>query len=119
MSNPSSREDQERALDHWVHRSLLAGLIVCGTLLVLGLTLNSGTPERAGPPPGFRSLVGRSIGGDGPSLIRLGLLALLSTPVLRVVVLSIGWFRAGERRFALVAVAVLVLLVAGVILGVG
>ncbi|HEU5117055.1 MAG TPA: DUF1634 domain-containing protein, partial [Isosphaeraceae bacterium] len=120
-SPPGLAEDRERSLDHWVHLSLLAGLIVCGILLILGLslTLIAGTPEGSGPPPGFRLLVRQAIRGDGPSLIRLGLLALLATPVLRVVVLSIGWFRLGDRRFASVAATVLVLLIVGVILGVG
>ncbi len=120
-SSPKPVEDRERSLDHGVHLSLLAGLIVCGILLILGLslTLIAGTPEGSGPPPGLGVLIRQAIRGDGPSLIRLGLLALLATPVLRVVVLSIGWFRLGDRRFASIATAVLVLLIVGVLLGVG
>ena len=120
-SSPSPSEDRERSLDHWVHLSLLAGLLVCGALLILGLslTLISGAPESSGPPPAFRLLVRQSIRGDGPSLIRLGLLALLATPVMRVIVLSIGWHRLGDLRFASVAAMVLALLIVGVLLGVG
>lgn len=118
---PQPSPDRERSLDHWVHFSLLGGLIACGILLILGLalTLVSGAPESTGPPPGIRSLIRQSIRGDGPSLIHLGLLALLSTPVMRVIVLSIGWYRLGDLRFASVAAVVLALLIVGVFLGVG
>lgn len=116
-----TRNAEDRVLDHWVHWSLLAGLVVCGLLLIsgLGLSLARGQAAPEGPPPGLGRLMDEAARGNGPSLILLGLLVLLGTPVVRVIVLAVGWFWLGDRRFALVAGAVLALLAVGVVLGVG
>ena len=72
----------------WV---LTAGVVVSGALLVLGLVL-----------------------GREP-LLRAGVLLLMLTPVARVLVLTLGLFREGDRRFGFVSLAVLTILVAGIL----
>ncbi|MBI3299608.1 MAG: DUF1634 domain-containing protein [Elusimicrobia bacterium] len=60
------------------------------------------------------SLLGRLEAG---TLLALGLWSMVATPAARVAVAGWGWWRAGERRYASVCAAVLVLLAAAVRLG--
>jgi uncharacterized membrane protein len=107
-------------LEVWVHRSLLAGLVVSGLMLIVGLTLAllRGQVGPQGQPPPPDSLIRRAARGDGVAWLDLGLISLIATPILRVIVLAVGWGLAGERRFAAVATTVLALLVLGLVLGV-
>lgn len=112
-------EDQQ--LERWVHRALLAGIVLSGSLLAIGLTVNlaSGARGVPGPPSALPALLGSAIRGDGVALIDLGLLALIGTPVVRVMVLAVGWLLRRDFRLAAVAGAVLVLLGLGMALGLG
>jgi len=57
--------------------------------------------------------------GNGVAWMELGVLMLLATPVLRVIVLAIGWSLQRDGRMALVALVVLLLLAVSVVLSVG
>ncbi len=80
-----------RRLETSVERVLTAGVVASGALLLLGLAL-----------------------GREP-LLRYGVLLLMLTPVVRVLVLTLGLFREGDRRFGFVSLAVLVVLLAGIV----
>jgi uncharacterized membrane protein len=107
-------------LQHWVHWTLLLGVAVSGTLLLLGMAiaLFAHQPRPEGPPPELGSLLGAALTGSGMAVIDIGLLLLMATPLLRVAVLVGGWALAGDRRFATVALTVLALLALSVVLGV-
>lgn len=113
--------DRPNHLEHWVHWSLMLGLAISGTLLILGLaiTLIAGQSRPAGPPPSFSTLLAGARLGDGVSLLNLGLLILLATPMLRVAVLAAGWAFERSWRFASVALLVLALLILSLSLGLG
>jgi len=113
--------DHTPRLEHWVHLSLLAGLILSGGLLILGLcvALLTGQPRPKAPPPPFREVLAAAVAGDGAALIYVGLLVLIGTPILRVAVLAVGWGMVGNRRFMTVSLVVLALLVISLYLGVG
>ena len=115
----ANAEDQQ--LDRWVHRALLAGVILSGSLLAVGLAINlaSGARGVPGPPSSLSALLGSAFRGDGVALIDLGLLALIGTPVVRVMVLAVGWLLRRDFRLAAVALAVLALLGLGMALGLG
>ena len=81
----------KRRLETSVERVLTAGVVASGALLLLGLAL-----------------------GQDP-LLRYGVLLLMLTPVVRVLVLTLGLFREGDRRFGFVSLAVLVVLLAGIV----
>lgn len=117
----AGRRARARGLEHAVHRSLLAGLVASGILLVAGLAIVLATGEQrgAGPPPPLATLLARAGAGRGVAIVDVGLLTLMITPALRVAVLGIGWARARQLRFALVAATVLALLGVSVLLGVG
>ena len=77
----------ERSIE-WV---LTAGVVASGLLLLLGLAL-----------------------GQEP-LLRAGVLLLMLTPVVRVLVLTLGLFREGDARFGFVSLVVLAILAAGIV----
>lgn len=116
-----SEKKTTRRLAHWVHLTLQSGLVASGLLLIAGLLLAMVTdePRPEAVPPALRSLLRRAARADGVAMLYLGLVFLMLTPVARVVVLGTGWLLDGQRRFALVALCVLVLLGLSVALGVG
>lgn len=107
-------------LEHWVHWTLLGGLLVSAVLLVTGMLamLTKGEIPTAGHEP-LAELLRESAQFHGPALTVLGLLVLMVTPILRVVVLLAGWAIDREWRFSAVALTVLALLIASLLLGVG
>ena len=109
------------ALRHRVHLVLQAGVVASGLLLVGGLVVvlaGAGDPSDAVPTSVAAAIRG-ALHGDGLSLIAIGMLVLMATPVARVAILAAGWFREGDRRYAAVAAAVLAILALSVALGVG
>jgi uncharacterized membrane protein len=73
----------QRGLERAIELALAAGLTVSGLLLVTGLALG-----RSGP-------------------LRAGMIALMATPVLRLVVLTAGLLRERDWVFAAVSVWIL------------
>src|SRR5579872_832232 len=92
-----------------VQLTLLAGLFASAGFLILGLSMRlvHGQPATGAEPPHFASLPHRALQGDGNALLDIGLLLLMLTPILRIVVLGIGWAVDRNWRFALVAFSVL------------
>lgn len=110
-----------RRIEHWVHRSLIAGLVLSGLLLSAGLLAAwiGGQPQDGKYPQPLASIVDGALSGRGEALMTLGVLALMATPIVRVGVLAVGWMIEGDWRFAAVAVAVLALLGVSLYLGMG
>ena len=109
-------------LAHWVHRSLLTGLVISAAALMIGLVLAIAKDQplgEGGPPKHVRVLVEDAAHGNGSALLYLGILALLFTPICRVVVLAIGWTVRREHRMAFVALCVLALLAVSLVVGIG
>jgi uncharacterized membrane protein len=109
------------ALARAVHWTLLIGLI-CSTLVMIGglaVALVKDQPRPEDFSTKLPDLVRAAGEGNGVAWMELGVLALLLTPILRVLVLAIGWARRREKRMALVALTVLVLLTISLLFGVG
>jgi uncharacterized membrane protein len=106
------------ALEHWVHRVLLAGLSVSAALLMAGLATTLATDQESlARHDSLWALVRAAARLDGQALTVLGLLALMITPILRVIVLAIGWSLERNWRFAAVAFVVLITLAVSMTLG--
>ncbi|HEV3168006.1 MAG TPA: DUF1634 domain-containing protein [Isosphaeraceae bacterium] len=118
---PSLTSSHQHKLERWVHLTLLGGLTVSALLLTLGLVVSYWKHERRPfrPPPPPSITLQNALHGRGPALIDLGLLTLIGTPVLRVVVLGLGWLLDREFRFAAVALLVFCLLCLSLVLGLG
>lgn len=87
----------EKDFTRLIQRTLLGGVFLSLALLFCGFGLSvSGSPA-------------------GGGLLRLGLLALLLTPAARVAMLVYGYWRGGEKYFALASFVVLALLLLSVL----
>jgi uncharacterized membrane protein len=109
------------ALARAVHWTLLIGLLVSALMMIAGLFVaiakNQPRPESLiTSVPGLIRMAGE---GNGVAWMELGVLMLLATPVLRVIVLAIGWSLQRDGRMALVALVVLLLLAVSIVLSVG
>jgi uncharacterized membrane protein len=89
--------------------------------LTIGLVvaLVSGQPRLDGRPPKLPALLNGVIHGHGVSLLDLGIVVLMLTPLLRVVVLALGWSIRRDWHFALTALTVAIVLAISLILGSG
>jgi uncharacterized membrane protein len=112
------RAETTQRLEHWVHRSLLTGVLLSTLLLVAGLGAHLTVPK---PPAVARSSWTALLepGGTplGTGLLDAGLAVLMATPLVRVAVLATGWLAARQYRLGSVALVVLALLVLSMLLG--
>ena len=108
------------ALEVALARVLATGTYASMALVTLGLVLlvaGGGSPLDAGPPLSLATLAGDLGSGRPAAFLWLGILGVVATPALRVVGALIGFWRGGERRMALVAALILVVIGVGVIAG--
>jgi uncharacterized membrane protein len=101
--------DFERAIG----RMLIALTYVAVALLVVGVALMAAqgvSPLSGGPPLDFGRLVGDVVRFTPEGFLWLGLLAVIATPVSRVVAAGIGYARAGDQHMVVVAIAILVVI---------
>jgi|GEM_PF-327183 len=105
MTTETHREEpaKHEAIELVLARLLRIGSIIAAALLAAGI--------------GAMLLGGHAV--VGPRLITAGLLALMATPIMRVVVAGLIFTRDRDWRFAFFCVVVLCSLVAGVLLGHG
>ena len=83
---------------------------VAGVLLVIGvlLMLAGGiSPLSGGPRLDVGSIVADIASLQPAGFLWLGLIAVIATPITRVIAAAIGFGLAGERRMVLVAIAIL------------
>lgn len=118
-AEPNPTQPPHHHLTHWVHLSLSIGIYASAAVMVLGviLSLSMGQHAPAGPPPGWLRLIDDAIHGQPVALVQTGLVLLMLTPIVRVVVLGLGWLIEKEYRFATIALIVFALLIGSLILG--
>lgn len=123
-----------RGVEGTIARVLLWGGVAGGALMAIGLALFAGQGALAGsladlhrPVAGahgsvaaslreiWRGLTARPL--DPLAVIDLGLVGLVLTPVAGVATAIPAFLREGDRRYAVVAVLVLAMLLAGLALG--
>ncbi|MEA2673596.1 MAG: hypothetical protein QOI92_788 [Chloroflexota bacterium] len=105
--------------------SALARVLAIGTyasmaLVAIGLVLlvaGGGSPLDPGPPLSLATLGGDLLAGGPAGFLWLGILGVIGTPALRVTGALVGFWRAGERRMALIALLILVVVGIGVVAG--
>ncbi len=113
MSGQVSARRFERRLG----RLLIAVTYLAVTLLMLGvvlLLLAQVSPLAGGPPLDPGGLVRDVLALDPAGFLWLGLLAVIATPVSRVLGASVGFLRRGEPLMAAIAFAILVVIGVGV-----
>ena len=117
-------DDGARAIESVIARLLIAGTYVAVALVLVGVVamLAAGVdPLAHGRPPTFDLA---RIPGDLAALrpegfLWAGLLVVLALPLGRVVVSGIGFLGTGDRRLALVSLAVLLVVCSSVVVALG
>jgi uncharacterized membrane protein len=103
--------DREETLDALVGRLLMVGAATGLLLMAAGLGLAlAGQPSTGVGVLDPRAVFWGAVAGNPTDLMKMGILILMATPVIRVVALVPGFLWAGKPRFALVSLLVLGLL---------
>lgn len=97
-------ESAEKRATSIARLALVTGVMVSFVFLITGLVMQSGA-------------LTETSGASADLLLRVGILVLLATPVVRVMVLAVGFLRGRQTTFALVGFCILLLLGASVAIG--
>lgn len=88
-----------------------AALLVAG--LVVAIARRESLNDKVDP---FGEIIPAILDGKAAGLIDLAILAIMITPLLTVIVVATGFFRAGDRRYGFFSVVVLAVLCVSVAL---
>ena len=92
---------------------LSAGFLLVGLVWVM---VASDVPIQAGPPMPLTVVGEQLLAGNPYAVIQLGILLLLATPLTRVVMASVSFWLGGERRYSVMSLVVLAIILATVLL---
>jgi uncharacterized membrane protein len=115
-----------RSVEKVVSRVLRIGVILSATIICLGLALlvvkgiitNEMRIDAAIPyPRGLGTLLSGLLALDPASVITLGLVVLIATPIARVSVSIVAFALERDWRYVAVTALVLTILIAGIVLG--
>ena len=120
-SQPQARAHEDFALEQRLGTLLRAGVVLSASVTLLGgimyLAVHGLTPAHyhtfLGEPSGLRTVGGVISGvarGDSASIIQLGVLLLIATPVARVFISVIGFAREHDWMYVGFSLLVLTLL---------
>ncbi len=92
-------------------RSLRYGFFVAAGLFIVGVAWSLFERQQLSSTVlPFRQIPGELRDGNPAALIDLSILALLIVPVITVITIAVNFIRLGERRYALFATLVLIIL---------
>jgi uncharacterized membrane protein len=95
-------------------------VLLSSALLLLGLALVVFTPATMPHEmPALGEIIPLALALQPAGLFGLGLLALISTPILRVAFSVVGFLIERDFRFALITLVVLVIILISILLGEG
>jgi uncharacterized membrane protein len=113
--------DRGREFDRLIGRLLIAVTYVAVGLLSVGvvLLLTAGISPLAGGPQLDPGSVLADLGSLAPAaFLWLGILAVIATPISRVIVAAIGFARLGDRWLVGVGLGILVVIALGIVSGI-
>lgn len=113
----NERAATARRFEARIGRLLIATTYVAVALLVVGVGLMVAggiSPLDGGPPFDPAALIADLRALEPAGFLWLGLLAVIATPITRVVAAAIGFAREGDRILVVVAVGILTVIVIGV-----
>ena len=127
MTDPSPRVS-DHAVEQVVGRLLQLGVLVAALVVFVGAVLlpvqHGGTPVAYsvfhGEPDGLRSIAGIVRGVmsmQSESIVQLGLLLLIATPIARVALTLVAFLIQRDRTYVAVTALVLALLLYGLLFG--
>lgn len=111
-----------RRVARWIAFTLRWGSTLSALLLLVGVAwvaMAADVPLQVGPPMPLRVLGPQLLDRNPYAVMQLGILLLLATPVLRTAVAGASFWVHQERRFTLVALVVLAMILLMMFLGLG
>lgn len=108
-----------RAVIRWIAFTLRWGSYLSALVLLLGVTwvaVAHDLPLQVGPPMPLKALGPQLLERNPYAVMQLGILLLLVTPLLRAAVAGASFWVNRERRYTLVALAVLAVILLTVFL---
>jgi uncharacterized membrane protein len=109
-----------RTLEAVLARVLQAGTYLSMALIAIGTVLflaGGGSPLDAGPPLDVGRIASDVLALRPAGFLWLGVLAVLATPMLRVLGALVGFARGGEWRMVGVAAAIVIVVAIGIAAG--
>jgi uncharacterized membrane protein YfcA/uncharacterized membrane protein len=111
ISHGADRDGVMHNAEHIISWVLRGGVLLSAGIIILGLTLFVAEGAQAHTFPYTLSAVVRGVShGDSLSVVVLGLVLLMCTPVLRVAVSIIAFALEGDRRYVVITSLVMALL---------
>jgi uncharacterized membrane protein len=107
----------DRSFDRFLGRLLIAVTYVAVALLAVGVVLlivAGISPLAGGPDLDLGRLTADLVALDPAAFLWLGILAVIATPLSRVVAAAIGFARLGDRWMVGIAIAILVVITIGI-----
>lgn len=111
----------DKRIENWVGYMLRAGVLLAAAIVLIGGAIY--LAHTHGPRPDYSRFHGETVqlmtvhgilhgvgSGDPRSIIMLGLLILIATPVARVGMCVVGFLFEGDRMYVTVSAAVLLIL---------
>jgi uncharacterized membrane protein len=99
------------ALNQPTSRVLTWGFRISGALLILGLLISAIQGEELHTSlESIPELIETLLEGDGAAIVGLGILTMMITPIASTISIIASCIRLGDRRFAMITTAVLVIL---------
>jgi uncharacterized membrane protein len=117
---PDRASERGQEFDRFIGRLLIAVTYVAVGLLSVGvvLLLAAGISPLAGGPPLDPGRVLADLASLTPAtFLWLGILAVIATPISRVIVAAVGFARLGDRWMVGIAVGILVVIALGIVSG--
>ncbi len=110
-----------KAMELFVSKLLRGGVLASGVLMVMGLGLLATTGDMSSPygVPTVEWFIRGSPFLEPSHVLYLGFLALIGTPLVRIMASTYTYYRSGDTSFTLITGVVLVVLVVSMVLGVG
>jgi uncharacterized membrane protein len=109
----------EVRLRRWISRVLVVGTVAAVAIIALGVAVGVVGGEGLSIPAGGRGVLAEIAAGKPGSIVLLGIVVLTLTPVAQLTVAALAFGKAGERRYLLITLAVLALLVGSMAIAAG
>ena len=116
--NTDPRVAQGREFDRFIGRLLIGVTYVAVVLLSIGVVLlfaDGISPMSGGPPLDLQDLAADLMALAPAAFLWLGILAVIATPLSRVIAAAIGFARLGDRGMVAVSLGILVVIALGVV----
>ncbi len=116
------RSEAARAFERRIGRLLIAVTYLAVALLMIGvglMALDGISPLAGGPAFDATTLVADIVALEPAGFLWLGLLAVIATPLSRVIAAAVGFARSGDRMMVAVALAILLVIALGVVAALG